>query len=397
MEEANANPLLSSQKSSDSGLQAVLHPLVLLTISDYITRHTLREQPGPIVGALLGQQNGREITIEHAFECAAKVVKDEVVLDADWFKSRLEQMTTMYKAPQLDLVGWYTLLPKSGPTAAILPIHKWILNTHNESSLLLGFHQDEVIQHSAGSRLPLTIYESNYEADEPRHDQGEDKEMRDGEPPLSLKFRELRYSVETGEAEMISMDFVARGAGNAAAIETRESKKAPSDDPKGKRKMDDRAEVEQSEGLILSREDEEMIAALSAKGNSVKMLEARIDLLAKYLEHLPQNNAMITDEGEQTTPSHTILRSIEALTSRFSLLVPAATEAFEQEMLSESNDVNLMELLNNVMHSVADIRNIGKKYNIVESSKTHSRKANFMDNRFTTEYRSAGDLATGAM
>ena len=60
--------LLSAQKSSDSGLQAVLHPLVLLTISDYITRHTLRQLKGPIVGALLGQQKGREITIEHAFE-----------------------------------------------------------------------------------------------------------------------------------------------------------------------------------------------------------------------------------------------------------------------------------------------------------------------------------------
>lgn len=60
------NPLISAQKSSD--LHAVLHPLVLLNISDYITRHTLRDQQTPIVGALLGQQNGREITIEHAFD-----------------------------------------------------------------------------------------------------------------------------------------------------------------------------------------------------------------------------------------------------------------------------------------------------------------------------------------
>ena len=63
---------------------------------------------------------------------------------------------------------------------------------------------------SVGSKLPLTIYESNYEVDELKQDQGEDKEMRDGEPVLKLKFRELPYSVETGEAEMISMDFVAR-------------------------------------------------------------------------------------------------------------------------------------------------------------------------------------------
>jgi COP9 signalosome complex subunit 6 len=85
------NPLLSSQKSSDSGLQALLHPLVLLTISDYITRHTLREQQSHIAGALLGQQNGRDITIEHAFECATKLQDGSVTLDADWFTQRLDQ------------------------------------------------------------------------------------------------------------------------------------------------------------------------------------------------------------------------------------------------------------------------------------------------------------------
>jgi len=92
MDSRSSNPLLSSQRSSQ--LQAVLHPLVLLTISDYITRHTLRQQTGPIVGALLGQQNGREITIEHAFEChtsAAPTVEGGFLLDAEKFSSRLEQ------------------------------------------------------------------------------------------------------------------------------------------------------------------------------------------------------------------------------------------------------------------------------------------------------------------
>lgn len=88
-----ANPLISTQKSSDTSLEVALHPLVLLTISDYITRHTLRQQKGPVVGALLGQQNGREITIEHAFECAVKTVENEQVLDEEWFGVRLQQST----------------------------------------------------------------------------------------------------------------------------------------------------------------------------------------------------------------------------------------------------------------------------------------------------------------
>ncbi|KAF4438158.1 cop9 (constitutive photomorphogenic) subunit 6 [Fusarium albosuccineum] len=92
MAASTSNPLLSSQKSSE--LQAVLHPLVLLTISDYITRHTLRQQQGPIIGALLGQQNGREITIEHAFEAHTREspnTEGGYLLDADKFSARLDQ------------------------------------------------------------------------------------------------------------------------------------------------------------------------------------------------------------------------------------------------------------------------------------------------------------------
>ncbi|KAI1470777.1 uncharacterized protein F4812DRAFT_418942 [Daldinia caldariorum] len=375
------NPLLSSQKSSDSGLQAVLHPLVLLTISDYITRHTLRAQKGPVVGALIGQQNGREVTIEHAFECATIVENGDVILEPDWFEQRLDQMKTIHKSPQLDLVGWYTVLPKSGPTPSILPIHNWILSQHNDSPLLLGFHPEEAVQQAAGSKLPLTIYESNYEVDEPKAEQGEDKEMRDGDPPLKLKFRELPYSVETGEAEMISMDFVARGAGNATVVEPRQQKK-PESDLKGKqpaKAADPQEKDGKSEEHILTSEDEELIAALTAKANAIKMLQSRVNLLTTYLERLPPsylspNNATNLAEAQQTTPSHTILRSIQALVNRLSLLAPSNTDAYEEEMTSEANDVHLMELLDEVLQSATEARDVGKKHSIVESAKAHHRR-----------------------
>ncbi|KAI1377513.1 hypothetical protein F4677DRAFT_38652 [Hypoxylon crocopeplum] len=404
MGSADKNPLVSSQKSSDSGLQAVLHPLVLLTISDYITRHTLREQVGPVVGALLGQQNGREITIEHAFEClTAEQENKNFLINADWFTKRLDQMKTIHSSPQLDLVGWYTVLPKSGPTLSILPIHNWILSEHNESSLLLAFHPEEAVQHSAGSKLPLTIYESNYEADEPKADQGEDKEMRDGDLPLTLKFRELPYSVETGEAEMISMDFVARGTGNATVVEPREQKKQPKSTTEGDSKGKQPAKApeaqdknQEAEEHILSSEDEEMIAALTAKANAIKMLQSRVNLLTTYLERLPPsylspNNATTLSEGQQTTPSHTILRSIQALVNRLPLLVPSDTKAYELEMLSEANDVHMMELLNDVMQSITEIQDVGKKYSTVEGAKNRGGKLLEAPASFT--FSGPGDLA----
>lgn len=69
----------------------ILHPLPLIAISDYVVRHTLRRLEGPVVGALLGQQNGREVSIEFAYELKTETVGDKVKLDLAWFDERLEQ------------------------------------------------------------------------------------------------------------------------------------------------------------------------------------------------------------------------------------------------------------------------------------------------------------------
>lgn len=86
-----ANPFLSTQKASDP-VPAILHPLVLLSISDHITRHRLRRQPGPVVGALLGQQNGRQVTLEHTFDFLVTANNGgDVQFSPTWFQDRLEQ------------------------------------------------------------------------------------------------------------------------------------------------------------------------------------------------------------------------------------------------------------------------------------------------------------------
>ncbi|KAH7165614.1 hypothetical protein EDB81DRAFT_259647 [Dactylonectria macrodidyma] len=402
------NPLLSSQKSSE--LQAILHPLVLLTISDYITRHTLREQQGPIVGALLGQQNGREITIEHAFEAHMRLapeVPGGYLLDADKFGARLEQMITVHKDRQLDFVGWYTLLPSSGPTPTILPIHNQILEGWNESAVLLGFHPEQVIDHSVGGRLPLTIFESNFEVDDARvENDGEDKKMDDGEAPLKLKFRELPYSVETDETEMISMNYVASAGGNAAAVTAKDDKPARTieSNGKGKRRLvesqdEDQKGPSQEDEAFLTREEDEMIAALTAKANAIKMLHSRIRLLTTYLERLPpsyvngEGTAPDSMDTDYTTPSLTVLRQIQALISRLDLVIPSDKKSFEKEMLHEANDVNVIGLLNGIMQSVTQARDVGKKFSVVESAKASSRRTqDYTMDPTTYGIRGPGDL-----
>ncbi|KAH0496734.1 hypothetical protein TgHK011_004081 [Trichoderma gracile] len=413
MDAPGSNPLLSTQKSSQ--LQAVLHPLVLLTISDYITRHTLREQKGPIIGALLGQQNGREITIEHAFEChvqEAPQVEGGYLINAAKFSARLEQMCLVHKDRKLDFVGWYTLLSSSGPSPTILPIHNQILENWNESAVLLGFHPQEVLQHSVGGKLPLTVYESNYEVDDAKgENDGEDKKMDDGESTLKLKFREVPYSVETDETEMISMNYVASGGGNAtasaAAATTKEERTARSieSNGKGKRRLvesevDDKKDAAVDEASALTREEEEMLASLTAKANAIKMLHSRIQLITTYLQRLPpsfvqgeaQDGESMDTDSNNTVPSLNILRQIQALVSRLDLVIPSDREAFEKEVKSETNNVHLLGLLNSIMQGVVQAKDVGRKFHAIEASKTAARRGTMDYSSGSFNISGTGDL-----
>ncbi|KAL8758312.1 MAG: hypothetical protein Q9184_003968 [Pyrenodesmia sp. 2 TL-2023] len=383
--------LISSHKASDSGLQIHLHPLVLLTVSDHITRHALRCGKEPIVGALLGQHNGRDITLEQAFEC--QVVPGEhgaILLHETWFQDRLQQYKDVHKEPALELVGWFTTTPSSGPEKDHVPVHQQIVHDYNETAVLLAFHPTDVLAGpSQGGKLPLTIYESVYEgtlgagkAVETDGDRSMDVDSSDG--PLDLKFRELPYSIETGEAEMISVDFVARGGGNATNVDTpakQKGKEKVSKDPKGQETK------ALNDSSLLSPEDEE------PRANAVKMLHTRIQLLKSYLTSLPPSylsdvSASNGDTKEESSPSsapkidHSILRSIQALVNRLPLVIPADGAAFEHESLAEKSDVSLVALLGDLTRGTKDIREMGRKFGIVNNAKQRSRAGRSMGGLF---------------
>ena len=223
------NPLLSPSKPSDSPLHIALHPLVLLTISDYVTRHTLRQHTTPLLGALLGQQTGRDVSLEHAFEVKTKP-DNPLAIDEQWFEERLTQYAQVHKEPQLTLVGWFTTTPADGPREQHVVFHKQLV-AHVEPALLVTFHGDQVARGgSTGGKLPVTVYEGVVEGDvgeeeaTPQQDDQDSKmegveQQRAQEESIGVKFREVAFTVETGEAEMIAVDFVAKGGGNAAAVD----------------------------------------------------------------------------------------------------------------------------------------------------------------------------------
>ncbi|PLN83140.1 putative COP9 signalosome subunit 6 [Aspergillus taichungensis] len=365
---AEQSTSLLSQKSSDSGLHIQLHPLILLTISDHITRHAARQQRGPIVGALLGQQNGREITLEHAFECiVVEGPNGEAQLSDGWFVERVQQLKDVHKIPALDLVGWWSTAPPSGPNASHLPIHRQMLQNYNESAVFLAFHPSQV--HGAASnsaKLPLTVYESVYEG-ENAADGGKAMQVDGEEQLLTIRFRELPYFVETGEAEMIGVDSIARSARNAAAVEE------PSTTSGGPSRKEDQ-KTKDSETTLLSQEDEELIANLNTRLNAIRTLESRISLIKSYLASIstPEGAATTTDSTKQATLSHPILRNINSLLAHLSLLTPTEQSAFTSEILAQSNDVHLVALLGKLGQSISSMRELGKRTAIV----THVRRTN---------------------
>lgn len=176
----------------------------------------------------------------------------------------ISTVKTVHKEPkQLDLVGWFTLGSANGPSPDLLPIQNRISELYTETPLLLLFHPSEALSEAtAAGKLPLTIYEPVHESASGLNDKAMDI---DGAPQTKeIKFRELVYSVETGEAEMIAVDSVARGGGNATAVE-KESTSTPKISPelnlkkgKGKQKEQPKEEAHIIDAdKVLTPEDEE--------------------------------------------------------------------------------------------------------------------------------------------
>ncbi|CRL25573.1 Mov34/MPN/PAD-1 [Penicillium camemberti] len=357
---------LVSQKSSDSGLHIQLHPLVLLTVSDQITRHAARQQHGPIIGGLLGQQNGREITLEHAFECPVTCgLNDEVILPAAWFEERLQQFKDVHKNPALDLVGWWSTAPSTGPNDAHLPLHRQILQDYNESAVFLAFHPSQLQGSSSnGGKLPLTVYESVHEG-EAAPDASKDMQVDGEEPVVNIRFRELPYSVETGESEMIGIDTIVQASGTASLNATQEPTKRA-------QQTEQTESNKQSSQVELSQEEEELIASLSTRLNAVRTLESRVSLIKSYLSSLSEadfSSDRSKDDTSATKLSHPIIRNVNSLLSHLSILSPSEQSTFTTEVLSQSNDVLLISLLGQLGDNVKAMRELGRKSAVVQATR----------------------------
>jgi len=177
-------------KTSNSGLVFQLHPLALINISDHFVRiraNGLAQGSGRVCGCLLGQQNGREVSISNSFEL--KIIDGMEGPDID--EAFLTRKQDQYKQTfaNLDVVGWYSTGSQTEPTDMIL--HKKIM-VLNESPAFLLLDTDVSHQHK---ELPLGLYES---------------ELHNVDGSATHQFVAAEYVIQTSEAERIGVNQVAR-------------------------------------------------------------------------------------------------------------------------------------------------------------------------------------------
>lgn len=291
----------------------------------------------------------------------------------------------MHKAPALEAVGWFTLCPESGPLPEHAIIQKQFETLFNENAIFLAIHPSSInATETANRKLPITLYESAVE--------NEEGTMQvDGEEYTNLKFRELPYGIETDETEMIAIDYVAKGAGSAAAVDgglTSLPSAEVKQETKGKSKADasngdDSNQVDTATNL--TTEEEDQIAGITTRLNSVKMLSTRLQIISKFITSLPrsyvsdQTVPLASDSPDPTYLPH--LRNIQALVTRLALLTPTNTSTTEKETAaalnplqeatrSQFNDVSLISMLSQLGQDVQSLSELGRKFAQVEQGKS---------------------------
>ena len=153
-------------------LNISVHPLVVMNLSDHLTRSRFRSATGKkttrVVGLLLGRQDGRSLEIVNSIEINYEMKGNEVAINLKFAAERVEQYKIMYK--DLDCIGWYSgtgavKAPQPGmdkadePTADDLRVTKTIISQLCENPLLLMLnpHSKAALEKK---KIPFFLYEA---------------------------------------------------------------------------------------------------------------------------------------------------------------------------------------------------------------------------------------------
>ncbi|KAG5047711.1 hypothetical protein JHK86_017117 [Glycine max] len=312
--------------SSSSGLTFKLHPLVIVNISDHYTRVKSQMNPSHapphtttnnnnanggdgvvspplhprVYGCVIGVQKGRTVEIFNSFE----LLYDPSTHSLD--RTFLEKKQELYKKvfPHFYILGWYST--GSDAEESDMHIHKALMDI-NESPVYVLLNPS--INHSQKD-LPVSIFESELH-------------VIDGIPQLI--FVRSSYTIETVEAERISVDHVAH--------------------------------LKPSDGGSAATQ---LAAHLTGTHSAIKMLHSRIKVLHHYL--------LAMQKGDVPC-ENSLLRQVSSLLRR----LPAIESGkFQDDFLMEYNDTVLISYLAMLTNCSSSMNELVDKFNIAYDR--HSRR-----------------------
>ncbi|KAJ1666569.1 hypothetical protein IW140_005754 [Coemansia sp. RSA 1813] len=230
---------------------AVLHPLVLLNISEHATRMAALVRcnkgantssgtqaaaaaalPPLAVGALLGNQVEGRYEVFLSFELKVEKVNGEVNIDSQHFEIRLDQLRVIF--PNHEFIGWYVASSSLHLSPLMLELHTKLVSS-NPSALLLVFDASLAGEQSDGLKysLPVAVYETKQPMPISRAKLQDGKQAGDGgeesipeyyvevfdenrgvisgdqSTVMASKLAPMRIVIESGEAERIATEHVA--------------------------------------------------------------------------------------------------------------------------------------------------------------------------------------------
>ncbi|KAL1085215.1 hypothetical protein V6Z11_D08G035200 [Gossypium hirsutum] len=320
---------ITMASSSSRGLTFKLHPLVIVNISDHYTRvksqlnlppsltstssaatsnnnnnnsnggENNQQKPPRVYGCVIGVQRGRTVEIFNSFE----LIYDPSTRSLD--RSFLEKKQELYKKvfPHFYVLGWYST--GSDAQESDMHFHKALMDI-NESPLYVLLNP---AINPAQKDLPVTIYESELH-------------VIDGVPQLI--FVRSSYTIETVEAERISVDHVAhlKPSGGSAATQ--------------------------------------LAAQLTGIHSAIKMLNSRIRVLHQYLVGMQKGD--IPCESSLLRQVSSLLRRLPAIES----------EKFQDDFLMEYNDTLLITYLAMFTNCSSTMNELVDKFNTAYDR--HSRR-----------------------
>ncbi|VDM15723.1 unnamed protein product [Hydatigera taeniaeformis] len=284
------------ENSSQDNISVLVHPLVVLNVSEHWMREKLALDSTAVVvyGALLGKHRGREIEIFNSYEI---LVSEDMTVDREYFAARESQFKQVY--PGLDLIGWYT-------TGGPITDENKLLNSRfiegGESLIILKLNPLE----KSGERLPIRVYETVVGSDS------------------RVDFKQIPYTLAHDAIEHIGVDHLARVNSSANSANGRS-------------------------GGVGSAADDISPTAECLMGNfhAVQMLSKRLHLLLDYVDAVMH--------GE--LPSHPgRLREIRALLSRLPRCIESEnTDSGAVSGGSNSSSVSGDDDANSVLRQANDV------------------------------------------